>query len=118
MKRPWMLAELTYSEVKENPPEVVVLPFGATEPHNLHLPYGTDNIEAESQLAGAVVKVSAPDHVSLLPGTMVALRRRFQRRVKWPRWGSDGSSRLKPLLRRSLHAAINSGASISSTSMR
>jgi creatinine amidohydrolase len=24
-----------------------VLPFGATEPHNLHMPYGTDNIQVE-----------------------------------------------------------------------
>src|SRR3989442_1347803 len=28
--------------------EVAVLPFGATEPHNLHMPYGTDNYEAEA----------------------------------------------------------------------
>jgi creatinine amidohydrolase len=27
--------------------EVAVIPFGATEPHNLHLPYGTDTFEAE-----------------------------------------------------------------------
>ena len=27
--------------------EVAVLPFGATEPHNYHLPYGTDIFEAD-----------------------------------------------------------------------
>ena len=27
--------------------EVAVLPFGATEPHNLHMPYGTDNFQVE-----------------------------------------------------------------------
>jgi creatinine amidohydrolase len=27
--------------------EVAVLPFGATEPHNLHLPYGTDTFEVD-----------------------------------------------------------------------
>ncbi len=40
--RPYILAEANYAYVKENPYEVAVLPLGATEPHNLHLPYGTD----------------------------------------------------------------------------
>jgi creatinine amidohydrolase len=46
--REWLLAEVHYGYVKEHPYEVAVLPFGATEPHNLHLPYGTDTIEAET----------------------------------------------------------------------
>jgi creatinine amidohydrolase len=29
-------------------PEVAVLPWGATEPHNLHLPFGTDSFQAEA----------------------------------------------------------------------
>ena len=45
--RPWVLAECNYAHVKESQYEVAVLPFGATEPHNLHLPYGTDTIEAD-----------------------------------------------------------------------
>lgn len=44
--RPWILSEVNYGTVKDNPYEVAVLPFGATEPHNLHLPYGTDCFEA------------------------------------------------------------------------
>ena len=44
--RPWILAETNYGYVKEHPYEVAVLPMGATEPHNLHLPYGTDTLEA------------------------------------------------------------------------
>jgi len=45
---PWKLAELTYGRVKDAPPyQVAVLPLGATEPHNLHLPYGTDTIQVE-----------------------------------------------------------------------
>ena len=44
--RPWILAEANYAYLKENPYEVAVLPLGATEPHNLHLPYGTDLFEA------------------------------------------------------------------------
>jgi creatinine amidohydrolase len=42
-----MLGELTYADIKVRPPEVAVIPFGATEPHNLHLPYATDVIEAD-----------------------------------------------------------------------
>lgn len=43
--RPWILTEASYSYTKENQYEVAVLPLGATEPHNLHLPYGTDVFE-------------------------------------------------------------------------
>lgn len=43
--RPYILSEVTYAHVKANPYEVAVLPLGATEPHNLHLPYGTDMYE-------------------------------------------------------------------------
>ena len=45
--RPWKLSETNYAYVKEHPYEVAVLPLGATEPHNLHLPYGTDTIEGD-----------------------------------------------------------------------
>ena len=45
--RPWKLAETNYAWVKEHSYEVAVLPLGATEPHNLHLPYGTDTLEAD-----------------------------------------------------------------------
>lgn len=45
--RPWRLDELSYGEVKERDYEVAVLPCGCTEPHNLHLPYGMDTIEAD-----------------------------------------------------------------------
>lgn len=48
MPRPWLLAELTYAELRAARPEVAVIPFGATEPHNYHLPYATDTIEAET----------------------------------------------------------------------
>jgi len=44
--RPWCLAEANYGYTKDNPYEVAVLPLGATEPHNLHLPYATDVFEA------------------------------------------------------------------------
>jgi creatinine amidohydrolase len=45
--RPWKLAETTYGAVRANEYRVAVLPFGATEPHNLHLPYGSDLFEGD-----------------------------------------------------------------------
>ena len=45
--KPWILSEINYAYVKDHPYEVAVLPIGATEPHNLHLPYGTDAITTE-----------------------------------------------------------------------
>ncbi len=45
--RPWKLAETNYGVVKEHEYQVAVLPLGATEPHNLHLPYGMDTLEGE-----------------------------------------------------------------------
>lgn len=48
MKRPWCLADLSYLDVRDGAPiEVAVLPFGATEPHNLHLPYATDTLQVD-----------------------------------------------------------------------
>lgn len=46
--RPWKLAEINYGYVKDHRYEVAVLPLGATEPHNLHLPYGTDTLECDA----------------------------------------------------------------------
>ena len=42
--RPWMLEELNLARVRQQNVayQVAVLPMGATEPHNLHLPYGND----------------------------------------------------------------------------
>ncbi|MCA9176077.1 MAG: creatininase family protein [Planctomycetales bacterium] len=44
--RNWILVETNYAHTKSAQYEVAVLPLGATEPHNLHLPYGTDLFEA------------------------------------------------------------------------
>ena len=46
--REWKLAEVRYNIVRQRQYEVAVLPIGATEPHGLHMPYGTDNYEIES----------------------------------------------------------------------
>ena len=39
----YILEETNWQEVKASHPDVAVLPWGATEAHNYHLPYGTDN---------------------------------------------------------------------------
>jgi creatinine amidohydrolase len=44
---PWILAEQTHHFIRSQKWQVAVLPFGATEPHNLHMPYGTDNFQVE-----------------------------------------------------------------------
>jgi creatinine amidohydrolase len=45
---PWNLSEAHYGQIKGHAYEVAVLPLGATEPHNLHLPYATDTIQVEA----------------------------------------------------------------------
>jgi creatinine amidohydrolase len=47
MPHPWILAEQTHAFIRSQQWEVAVLPFGATEPHNLHMPYATDNYQVE-----------------------------------------------------------------------
>ena len=47
MSRPYILAETNWKTVKDTDFELAVLPWGATEAHNYHLPYSADNIEAE-----------------------------------------------------------------------
>jgi creatinine amidohydrolase len=45
----WNLAEATLHHVREKgPAHVAVLPTGATEPHNLHLPYATDTFQVQA----------------------------------------------------------------------
>ena len=44
----WVLAEQDHQFISSRKWDVVVLPFGATEPHNYHMPYGTDNYETEA----------------------------------------------------------------------
>lgn len=46
--KPYILAETNWKAVKGYKAEVAVLPWGATEAHNYHLPYGTDNYQIEA----------------------------------------------------------------------
>ncbi len=51
--RPFILSETNWRAVKEQKFELAVLPWGATEAHNYHLPYSTDNIMVERVAAEA-----------------------------------------------------------------
>jgi creatinine amidohydrolase len=66
--RPVVLGESTWADVRSTRFEVAVLPWGATEAHNTHLPYATDNIETESiAIASARIAWSRGAHVLVLP---------------------------------------------------
>lgn len=51
--RPYILGETNWKDIKDLEVEVAVLPWGATEAHNYHLPYATDIIEGEAFAAEA-----------------------------------------------------------------
>lgn len=68
VQHPWRVADRTWPEVKEAAFTIAVLPWGATEAHNTHLPYGTDTM-----LGSAVADIAAAEawkrgaHVAVLP---------------------------------------------------
>ncbi|MEA2709351.1 MAG: creatinine amidohydrolase [Phycisphaerales bacterium] len=45
--KPWKLQHLTQATVRENRYQIAILPIGACEPHNFHLPYGSDAFQSE-----------------------------------------------------------------------
>lgn len=51
--RPYVLGETNWRAVSGAPYEVAVLPWGATEAHNYHLPYATDTLQSEFVAAAA-----------------------------------------------------------------
>lgn len=54
--RPYILKEAALKDLAGVDWQVAVLPWGATEPHNYHLPYGTDSFQAEAVAAEAARK--------------------------------------------------------------
>jgi creatinine amidohydrolase len=51
--RPYILAETHWKTVRATSYEVAVLPWGATEAHNYHLPYATDTLQCDALAAEA-----------------------------------------------------------------
>lgn len=45
--RQYVLSETTWKDVSATRYDVAILPWGATEAHNYHLPYGTDIVECD-----------------------------------------------------------------------
>lgn len=54
--KPYILEQTNWKQVKNQKYEVAILPWGATEPHNYHLPYGTDSLETAQIVAEAAGK--------------------------------------------------------------
>lgn len=66
--RPYLLAETNWKSVRSTEYEVAVLPWGATEAHNYHLPYNTDVAECDYIAAEAARKAwDAGTKVIVLP---------------------------------------------------
>ena len=127
MLPPWKLDESNYAQIKEARYEVAVLPLGATEPHNLHLPYGTDTLEsthlssaicAEAHRRGARIILlpalpfgtqtnhrALPLALNLYPSTILRVVRDLVESVvlagihKIVIFNSHGGNDLKPVLR-------------------
>jgi creatinine amidohydrolase len=66
--RPYILSETSWKTVKMTTYEVAVFPWGATEAHNYHLPYGTDIVESNTIAAeSARIAWEAGAKVVVLP---------------------------------------------------
>ncbi len=57
MIRPYILAETNWERIQEAHFDLAILPWGATEAHNYHLPYATDVIQVE-QIAAEAAKTA------------------------------------------------------------
>lgn len=51
--RPYILADCSWENIKDRPIDLAVLPWGAVEAHNYHLPYSADVIESDYIAAAA-----------------------------------------------------------------
>jgi len=51
MIRPYILAETNWQSLKNSKFDLAILPWGATEAHNYHLPYATDVYESDALAA-------------------------------------------------------------------
>ena len=66
--KPYILEQTNWKQIKHTKYDVAVLPWGATEPHNYHLPYGTDSLETAKIAEDAAAKAwAAGTKVMVLP---------------------------------------------------
>jgi creatinine amidohydrolase len=67
--RPYVLLETSWSVIRDTRYAVALLPWGATEAHNYHLPYGTDNYESQAvAIEAARLAWEAGARAIVLPG--------------------------------------------------
>jgi creatinine amidohydrolase len=105
--KPWILTDNNLAFVRRQRFEVAVLPLGATEPHNLHLPYGTDIFEV-SIVGDKICQAAhqAGGKVVLLPtipyGTETNLR-------EFPLAININPSTLNQVIRDIVHSLVASG---------
>lgn len=66
--RPYLLAESTWAEIRDTRFDIALLPWGASEAHNYHLPYGTDSYQCDAVAAASARRASsAGARVMVLP---------------------------------------------------
>lgn len=68
--RPYVLAEVNWKHINKENYSLAVLPWGATEAHNYHLPYGTDSFLAEEVAIEASRKAWEKDSKPLVLPTI------------------------------------------------
>ena len=56
LEQPYILADANWKVVNQTKYKVAVMPWGATEAHNYHLPYATDNYQVDYVAAKAAKK--------------------------------------------------------------
>ena len=54
--RPYLLAECNWKDIKDRSIDLAILPWGAIEAHNYHLPYSSDIIESDHIAATSAEK--------------------------------------------------------------
>ena len=67
LMRESILAEQTRHFVRSQQWQAAVLPFGAIEPHNMHMPYGTDVFQVEKLGEMACQRPGTPGRVLYCP---------------------------------------------------
>lgn len=83
MKSKFDVTTAHWKEVKDRPYDLAFLPWGATEPHNLHLPYGTDSLMARA-IACMVAEQAAERGVRSMVFPMIPLGSQNPGQVELP----------------------------------
>lgn len=72
---PFILEYTNWKQVKNTRYDAAVLPWGATEPHNYHLPYGTDSLETKAIAHDAARKAwDKGAHMMILPSIPLGMQ--------------------------------------------